>query len=113
MNVIIENIDNDWDFPLLQESTEITVKFMMKHYDKNWDWGPHIFNPIITFGFIKKCGKNWNVWHYTNKNVASLNFWQRSHESILVLWKNNKIFNFIFFFILFFISVIFITSIWF
>ena len=37
--------------------------------------------------------RRWIIWHYTNKNVASLNFWQRSHESILVLWKENKIFN--------------------
>jgi site-specific DNA-methyltransferase (adenine-specific) len=33
------------------------------------------------------------VWHYTNKNVASLNFWQKSHESILVLWKKDKVFH--------------------
>lgn len=37
--------------------------------------------------------KRWIVWHYTNKNVASLNFWQRSHESIIVLWKEDKVFN--------------------
>ena len=37
--------------------------------------------------------RRWLVWHYTNKNVASMNFWQRSHESILVLWKTDKIFN--------------------
>ena len=37
--------------------------------------------------------RRWIIWHYTNKNVASLNFWQRSHESILVLWKDDKIFN--------------------
>lgn len=37
--------------------------------------------------------RRWLVWHYTNKNVASLNFWQRSHESILVLWKDSKVFN--------------------
>ena len=37
--------------------------------------------------------RRWIIWHYTNKNVASLNFWQRSHESILVLWKDEKIFN--------------------
>ena len=37
--------------------------------------------------------RRWIVWHYTNKNVASLNFWQRSHESILVLWKEDKVFN--------------------
>ena len=37
--------------------------------------------------------RRWIIWHYTNKNVASVNFWQRSHESILVLWKTDKIFN--------------------
>lgn len=37
--------------------------------------------------------RRWIIWHYTNKNVASVNFWQRSHESILVLWKAEKVFN--------------------
>ncbi len=35
----------------------------------------------------------WLTWYYTNKNVASLNFWQRSHESILCYWKDKPIFN--------------------
>ena len=37
--------------------------------------------------------KRWLIWHYTNKNVASLNFWQRSHESIICAWKDRPIFN--------------------
>ncbi len=37
--------------------------------------------------------KRWLVWHYTNKNVASLNFWQRSHEAIICAWKNKPVFN--------------------
>lgn len=37
--------------------------------------------------------RRWVIWHYTNKNVPSLKFWQRSHESILVLWKKDKVFN--------------------
>jgi site-specific DNA-methyltransferase (adenine-specific) len=37
--------------------------------------------------------RRWIIWHYTNKNVASVNFWQRSHESILVLWKDDKVFH--------------------
>ena len=32
----------------------------------------------------------WLIWHYTNKQVPSLNFWQRSHESILAISKNKK-----------------------
>jgi site-specific DNA-methyltransferase (adenine-specific) len=38
--------------------------------------------------------QRWLIWHYTNKNVPSLNFWQRSHESIICCWKGEKpIFN--------------------
>jgi len=37
--------------------------------------------------------KRWIIWHYTNKNVALLNFWQRSHEAIICAWKNKPIFN--------------------
>lgn len=33
------------------------------------------------------------AWHYANKNVPSLNFWQRSHEAILCVWKGHPIFN--------------------
>lgn len=36
---------------------------------------------------------HWLTWYYTNKNVAALNFWQRSHESILCCWKNSPVFN--------------------
>lgn len=37
----------------------------------------------------------WLIWHYTNKNVPGYNFWQRSHESIIVVWKDaeQRIFN--------------------
>lgn len=37
--------------------------------------------------------KKWLVWHYTNKTVPSSKDWQRSHESIIHLWKGKKIFN--------------------
>jgi len=37
-----------------------------------------------------KCKVRWIVWHYTNKVVPSLNFWQRSHESILVCYKKKN-----------------------
>ena len=33
--------------------------------------------------------QRWLVWHYTNKTVPSFKFWQRSHETILCLWKPN------------------------
>ena len=31
--------------------------------------------------------QRWLVWHYTNKTVPASGFWQRSHETILCLWK--------------------------
>lgn len=31
--------------------------------------------------------QRWLAWHYTNKTVPSSKFWQRSHESILCLWR--------------------------
>ena len=34
--------------------------------------------------------QKWLVWHYTNKTVPSLKFWQRSHETILSLWANKR-----------------------
>ena len=30
------------------------------------------------------------AWHYTNKTTPCSTFWQRSYESILCLWKNNR-----------------------
>jgi site-specific DNA-methyltransferase (adenine-specific) len=37
----------------------------------------------------------WIIWHYTNKSTPACDFWQRSHESIIVLWKDKekRIFN--------------------
>lgn len=35
----------------------------------------------------------WIIWHYTNKVTPSLNFWQRTHESILCCYKNKPVFN--------------------
>jgi site-specific DNA-methyltransferase (adenine-specific) len=39
------------------------------------------------------CNVRWLVWHYTNKVTPSLNFWQRTHESILCCYKDKPIFN--------------------
>ena len=34
--------------------------------------------------------QRWMVWHYTNKTVPTSKFWQRSHESILCIWKGTR-----------------------
>jgi len=42
-----------------------------------------------------KIPHRWLIWHYENKTVPKLSFWQRSHESILCCWvdKSKRIFN--------------------
>ena len=54
------------------------------------------FSEILAYLRVRiNINVRWIVWHYTNKNIPRLNFWQRSHESILVCNKDNKkkIFN--------------------
>ena len=34
--------------------------------------------------------QRWLVWRYTNRTVPASRFWQRSHESILCLWKADE-----------------------
>ena len=56
--------------------------------------------PIYVYGFAEILAhiavrqplakQRWLVWHYTNKTVPSSKFWQRSHESILCLWKGAR-----------------------
>ena len=42
---------------------------------------------------LTSCHVRWLVWHYTNKVVPSMNFWQRTHESILCCYKEKPVFN--------------------
>jgi len=52
------------------------------------------FSEILAYLSVEiPINKRWLIWHYTNKNVASLNFWQRSHEAIICAWKDRPIFN--------------------
>ncbi|MCX6765770.1 MAG: transcriptional repressor LexA [Candidatus Moranbacteria bacterium] len=52
------------------------------------------FSEILAYLSVEiPINKRWLIWHYTNKNVASLNFWQRSHEAIICAWKEKPIFN--------------------
>ena len=56
--------------------------------------------PVYIYGFAEVLAhiavryplekQKWMVWHYTNKTVPTMKFWQRSHESILCLWKGGK-----------------------
>lgn len=52
------------------------------------------FSEILAFIRVRiNINVRWIVWHYTNKTVPSLNFWQRTHESILCCYKNKPVFN--------------------
>jgi site-specific DNA-methyltransferase (adenine-specific) len=52
------------------------------------------FSEILAYIRVRlNCNVRWLIWHYTNKNVPTLKFWQRSHESILCCWKDDKVFN--------------------
>lgn len=52
------------------------------------------FSEILSFIRVRiSINVRWIVWHYTNKVVPSLNFWQRTHESILCCYKDKPIFN--------------------
>ena len=56
----------------------------------------YIYGFSETLAFIRtriSCNVRWLVWHYTNKVTPSLNFWQRTHESILCCYKNKPTFN--------------------
>ncbi len=52
------------------------------------------FSEILAYLSVEiPINKRWLIWHYTNKNVASLNFWQRSHEALICAWKVKPFFN--------------------
>lgn len=52
------------------------------------------FSEILAFIRTRiSCNVRWLVWHYTNKVTPSLNFWQRTHESILCCYKEKPNFN--------------------
>ena len=56
----------------------------------------YIYGFSETLAFIRtriNCNVRWIIWHYTNKVSPSLNFWQRTHESILCCYKEKPIFN--------------------
>lgn len=56
--------------------------------------------PVYVYGFAEVLAhiavryppqnQRWLVWHYTNKAVPRAKFWQRSHESILCLWRGRR-----------------------
>lgn len=76
----------DWSKQWMDESTRL-----LKPSGTMFIYG---FSEILAHLSVNiNINKRWLIWHYTNKNVASLKFWQRSHEAIICAWKQNPIFN--------------------
>ena len=48
---------------------------------------------LILARIPQNINRRWLVWHYTNKVVPGLHFWQRTHESILCCYKEKPVFN--------------------
>ena len=52
------------------------------------------FSEILAYIRVRiNINVRWVIWHYTNKVTPSLNFWQRTHESILCCYKEKPVFN--------------------
>lgn len=52
------------------------------------------FSEILAFIRVRiNINVRWIIWHYTNKVTPSLNYWQRTHESILCCSKEKPHFN--------------------
>ena len=52
------------------------------------------FSEILAFIRVRiNINVRWIIWHYLNKTVPRLNFWQRTHESILCCYKDKPVFN--------------------
>ncbi|NQV90929.1 site-specific DNA-methyltransferase [Candidatus Woesearchaeota archaeon] len=75
-----------WSEKWIQESTRV-----LKPSGTMYIYG---FSEILAHLSVRiPLQKRWLIWHYTNKNIPSLNFWQRSHESIICCWKDSPHFN--------------------
>jgi site-specific DNA-methyltransferase (adenine-specific) len=94
-----KDFGNDSDKQPMEEYlqwTETWIKECLRIMKPNGTMFIYGFSEILALILSKvpfHIKRRWIIWHYTNKNVASLHFWQRSHESILVLWKEDKVFH--------------------
>lgn len=68
------------------------VSVCLKHLSDNGVMYIYGFSEILAHIAVKfpLDSQRWLVWHYTNKTVPRLKFWQRSHESILCLWNGKR-----------------------
>lgn len=90
------NDSDKQDLDKYLEWCDVWIKECLRILKPNGTFYIYGFSEILALILARvprNVNRRWVVWHYTNKNVPSLKFWQRSHESILVLWKKEKVFN--------------------
>ncbi len=93
-----KDFGNDSDKQNMDDYLEWTQRWIDESYRLLKDGGSlfiYGFSEILAHIFVNlPYNKKWLVWHYTNKTVPSLKDWQRSHESIIHVWKGEKkVFN--------------------
>lgn len=93
-----KDFGNDSDKQNMEEYIQWSIEWIDEAYRILKNGGSlfvYGFSEILAHIFVNiKYNKKWLVWHYTNKTVPSLKDWQRSHESIIHIWKGEtKIFN--------------------
>lgn len=78
----------EWFIPYLKESERVLKESGTMFI--------YVFSEILAHISVNvSIEHRWSIWHYTNKTIPSYKFWQRSHESIIMAWKDEKkrIFN--------------------
>lgn len=90
-----KDFGNDTDRQELETYLEWSSEWLEVCFEKLADNGivyVYGFSEILAHISVKHPlnQQRWLVWHYTNKTVPRLKFWQRSHESILCLWKGKR-----------------------
>jgi site-specific DNA-methyltransferase (adenine-specific) len=92
-----KDFDNDSDKQSMEDYLEWCDKWIdecLRVLKSNGTMYIYGFSEILAYIRVRlTCNVRWIVWHYTNKTVPNLKFWQRSHESILCCWKDDKVFN--------------------
>ena len=90
-----KNFGNNYDRRQMSDYVAWSQEWLSKCFDVLEEDGliyvygfPEILARIAVLFPVEE--QRWLAWHYTNKAVPSSKFWQRSHESILCLWKPGK-----------------------
>jgi len=90
-----KDFGNDSDKQDMDEYFKWSQEWISEAYRTLKDGGSMFiygFSEILAYIFVQipHQNKKWLVWHYTNKTTPSLKDWQRSHESIIHIWKGEK-----------------------